>query len=197
VHRAPVAPLLLAILALSAPSPAAAADGEARPWFVPDHAKLQLAGSVGFLSPGVGYQVAGRRLHLDVLFGWVPESVGGDDIYAVTGKVTYAPWRFGVGGRWRVEPVRTALQATYTFGSQYFTRSPDRYPSGYYDLPTAWHTGVAFGSALTYRSRSGREVGIYGESVALTMRLRDWWRNRDVIDASDVFSFAIGAMVGF
>ena len=54
-----------------------------------------------------------------------------------------------------------------------------------------------FGGALTYRSRGGREVGLYGESVAPTMRLRDWWRNRNVIDPSDVFSFAIGAMVGF
>lgn len=192
------APLVLAVLGLCAPCAAtAAADREARPWFVPDHAKLQLAGNVGFLSPGVGYQVAGRRIHLDVLLGWVPESIGGDDIYSVTGKVTYAPFRLRAAGRWRVEPVRTALQVTYTMGSQYFTRSPSRYPSGYYDLPTAWHTGIAVGGALTHRSRGGRELGLYWESVALTMMLRDWLRNPDVIDASDVFSFAVGAMVGF
>jgi hypothetical protein len=165
---------------------------------VPDHAKLQLAGNIGFVSPGIGYQLAGRRIHLDLLFGWVPASIGGDDVYSATGKITYAPWHLRAGERWRIEPFRPALQLTHTFGSQYFTRSPDRYPSGYYDLPTGWYSGVAVGASLTREDRRrGRELSFYVEQVALTMALRDWWRNRDVIDPSDVVSLAIGVMVGF
>jgi hypothetical protein len=167
---------------------------------VPDHAKVQLAGQIGLVSEGVGYQVAGQRLHLDLLFGWVPASVaGGDDIYCLTGKITHVPWRLRAGTRWRLEPVRTAAQLTYTFGSQYFTRPPDRYPSGYYDLPTAWHMGVALGGAVTRPPRRDREreVGFYWEFVALPLQVRDWWRNRDVIDLSDVVSVAVGVTLGF
>lgn len=193
---------LLVALTLSAPCASEAEDPSLRsraapPWYVPQHAKLQLAGQIGFLSPGVGYEVAGRRVHLDVFLGWVPARIGGDDIYSVTGKATYAPWRLRAS-RWRVEPVRAALQLTYTFGSQYFLRSPDRYPSGYYDLPTALHAGVALGGAVTREGRGdGRELGLYYELVALPTVLRDWWDNRTVLDARDVFSLALGAMVRF
>lgn len=197
------APRLLLALALAASCLAAAADDDtvraARPWFVPDHGKLQLAGQIGFLSPGIGYELAGRRIHLDLLFGWVPEAVAGDDIYPLTGKLTYAPWSLNAGSRWRVEPMRAALQLTYTFGSQYFTRLSDRYPSGYYDLPSAWHTGVALGAAVARRARGERrrEVGLYWELVALPLQLREWRKNPDVLDANDIFSFAVGVTVGF
>jgi hypothetical protein len=195
------AQLLLVVAVLSSPC-VAAADDEAprrRPWVVPDHAKLQLAGQIGFLSPGIGYALAGDDVEVDVLLGWVPPFHGADDIWSVSGKITYAPLHLRVGSRWRIEPFRAALQLTYTFGPEYFADVPDRYPSGYYDLPTAWHSGVAFGGAVTRRGHGGRgrEVGFFAEAVALPLQLRDWWRNRNVIDASDVLTVAAGVMVGF
>jgi hypothetical protein len=197
----PVA-LGLVALALSVPCVATANDDReraARRWFVPDHGKLQLGGDVGFVSPGIGYEVAGRRVHLDVLFGWVPAWVGGHDIYSLTGKLTYAPSSIDAGARWRVEPVRAALQLTRTFGSQYFTRLPDRYPSGYYEVPTAWHAGVALGGAVAREvaGGDGREVGVYWELVALALRLRDWSENRGALGLTDVVTVAVGATVGF
>lgn len=202
LHRR-AARLLLVAAALSLPCVAMAGDHQAprpaRRWFLPDHAKLQLAGQIGFLSPGIGYALAGEKVELDLFFGWVPAFVGADDIWSLTTKITYAPWRLRAGPTWRIEPVRAALQLTYTFGSQYFTSAPGRYPSGYYDLPTAWHSGVALGGAVTRRSHGDqrREVGFYAEAVALPLQLRDWWRNRNVIDASDAVSVAAGVTVRF
>lgn len=164
---------------------------------MPDHLTLQLAGEIGFISPGIGYRLAGGKVHLDALFGWVPASIGGDDIYALTGKVTFAPWTLPLGERWRLDPIHAAVQGTHTFGSQYFTKPPSRYPRGYYDLPTAWYSGVALGAGVAHRDVRGRELGVYVELVALTMQLRDWWRNQRVIDLSDVVSVAIGAQVAF
>jgi hypothetical protein len=194
---------LLVALALGVPGAAVAAEGALslraeRPWFVPDHAQLQLAGDIGFLSPGMGYELAGRRVDLDLFLGWVPASIGGEDIYSVTGKITYAPWRLGAGPGWRVAPLRIAAQATYTFGSQYFVAAPGRYPSGYYEIPTALHTGVALGGAATRKLGGGeREIGLYGEIVALTEGLRAWRENPDVVDVSDVLSLALGTQVRF
>lgn len=168
------------------------------PWYVPDHVKLQLAGQIGFLSPGLGVDLASGKLHLDLFLGWVPESVGGKDILSVTGKLGYAPWRLRVAPRWHVVPLTAAVQATYTFGSQYFVEAPEHYPSGYYEMPTALDLGVSLGGAVLRQQRgSDREVGVYYEIVALGKMLMLWRENPDVLDASDVLSMALGAMLRF
>jgi hypothetical protein len=122
--RTAVAAVALAALA----APAGAAGERGRPWYAPDHTKLQLAGNIGFLSPGLGY-AWGRRLEGDVFFGWVPEAIGGTDILSVTGKLTWAPW--SVESRpWSFRPFTAALQLTYTFDDQYELLRP-------YFIPTA------------------------------------------------------------
>jgi hypothetical protein len=178
--RAALAGLAAALLA-----PAVAAGA---PWYEPDHAKLQLAGNVGFLSPGVGYAF-GRRLEADLFLGWVPEAVGGTDIFSATGKLTFAPWSRQVR-RWRLRPVTAALQVTYTFGEQYFVIPPFTF------TPTALRAGVAFGAAAS-RTVRGRELGVYAELVALDQALGYALSNRRALDLHDAFSLAIGARVAF
>jgi len=169
------------LLALGAPALA-----QERPWYVPGHAKLQLAGNVGFLSPGVGWTFA-RRFDADLFFGWVPEAVGGTDIFAVTAKLTWAPWVVDAG-RWRLHPVTAALQVTYTFGDQYFVVPRFAF------TPTALRGGVGIGVAAS-RPAWGRRVGLYAELGAIDIGLGYWLTNRDSVRASDVFSLALGARV--
>lgn len=169
---------------LAAPAGAAAE----RPWYAPDHAKLQLAGNVGFLSPGVGWGL-GRRLDVDLFAGWVPEAVGGTDIFSVTGKVTWAPWSL-VAGSWRVRPLTTSVQLTYTFGDQYFVVPP------FFFTPTALRSGIGLGAAAS-RELRGRRVGLYAELVALDVPLGFWIGNPDALGPEDVFSLAIGARLEF
>jgi hypothetical protein len=195
-RRPPAGAALLVALATVAPW-SAEADDERRRWFVPDHAKLQLAGEIGFVSPGVGYELANRKVHLDAFFGWVPEAVGGQDIFSLTTKLSYAPWRERAGRDWRVQPLIAGVQLTYTFGSQYFLRQPSRYPDGYYDLPTALHAGVSIGGSVTRKLRDGRELGVYYELVAIDQMLRAWIENPDAIAAGDVVSLAIGTRFRF
>lgn len=180
--RAPLARAALAGLAAAAllvPSPPAAAT---RPWYVPDHAKLQLAGNVGFVSPGLGY-AWGRRVEGDVFFGWVPEALGGD-VFSLTGKLVISPWELG-DRRWRARPFTAAVQLTHTFGDPYVVIPPEPF------LPTALRAGLAFGSELARRWR-GRTVGVYAELVALDLGLAYWLSNRDALGPSDVFSLALG-----
>jgi hypothetical protein len=188
------AALLLLVAAIALPRAGAARDD---PWFVPDHAKLQLAGDIGFLSPGIGWELWDRRLEADLFFGWVPESIGGHDIYSATAKLTYAPWRLRAGPHWRIQPLRTGVQVTWTFGSEYFVSQPERYPSGYYDFPTALHAGLALGAAVIRKLPHERDLTLYAEAVALDTMLRDWHENRETIAASDVLSLAIGTRYRF
>lgn len=159
-----------------------------RPWYVPDHGKLQLAGNVGFLSPGAGWAL-GRRVDIDVLVGWVPEAIGGTDILSITGKVTWAPGAIDAG-RWRVHPFTAALQVTYTFGDQYFVVPRFTF------TPTALRSGIGLGAAAS-RPVGARRAGVYAELVALDVPLVYWLSNRDALGPEDVFSLALGARLEF
>lgn len=195
--RAPRAARALAVaLAVAAPRTAGASARADRAWWVPDHAKVQLAGDIGFVSPGVGWELAGRRLELDAFAGWVPASVGGRDLFSATAKLGFTPWRVAVR-RVRLQPITAALQVTYTFGSAFFVTSPDTHPPGYYELPTAVHADLAIGAAVARTLRGERELGVSVEVVGRDHDVRDWLDNRRALSAGDVLSLALGARLRF
>lgn len=178
-----------AVMLALAPAPAAAA---ARPWFLPDQARLQFAGQVGFLSPGLGWELAGGRAEADLLYGFVPASLAGEDLHALTLKLGWRPITLSPGRGWRLRPLTSALQLTYTFDRDHFVRQPGRYPRSYYDVPTAVRTGLAVGASLGRVRRGGAEVALYAELVALDVMLVAWARNPATIGPRDVFSLALG-----
>jgi hypothetical protein len=168
-----------------------------RPWYLPDQAKLQFAGDIGFLSPGLGYSLARGRLEADLFFGWVPRAIGAEDIVSFTGKLTWVPWRIPVERRWYVRPLTLGLQVTYTLGDEYFVTVPSRYGPGYYDFPTALRAGIALGGGVGRRLGGAiREVGLYYELVALDAMLFLWARNTRALGPEDVFTLALGVRVG-
>jgi hypothetical protein len=174
---------------------ASAGSAPERAWYVPDHAKLQLAGNIGFLSPGVGYAFARDRLEADLFLGWVPEAIGGEDLFSVTAKLTWLPWTADVQG-WRLRPVTVGLQLTRTFGKGFFVLEPDEYPRGYHMLPTALRAGLCLGGVAGKPAWGLEQVGFYYELVALDVMLAFWTTNR-ALGFADVFSLALGARVEF
>jgi hypothetical protein len=167
------------------------------PWYVPDRVKLQYAGNIGFVSPGVGW--GAPRVETDLFFGWVPYAVAGEDVVSVTGKVTWLPWREPLGRRWLVRPITLGLQLTYTFGSEFYLTLPSRYRPHYYDFPTAVRAGITLGGTLGRRTDGGRvrEVGVYWELVGLDLMLFEWARNPSALGPADVFSLALGVRAAF
>jgi hypothetical protein len=187
-----------ALLAVALAAPVAASGrGSERHWALPDQAKLQLAGNVGFVSPGVGWSWLGTRLEGDLFFGWVPRPIGGDSIVSFTGKLTLAPWRLRPGSGWSVRPLTAALQLTYTFGHEYFLRLPEHYPQGYYSAATALRSAVAVGASVGRRQWGLEEVGAYAEFVALDAMLGFWIANPRALGPTDVLSLAIGVRAAF
>jgi hypothetical protein len=197
--RAAAATVLASAVAIAAPTGAAGEDRveHTRHWILPDQAKLQLAGNVGFLSPGVGWSWLGSRVEGDLFFGWVPASIGGDSIVSLTGKLTLAPWRLRPGSGWSVRPLTAALQLTYTFGHEYFLRLPDHYPHGYYSAATAIRTAVAVGASVGRPQWGLDELGVYAELVALDAMLGFWIANPRALGPADVLSLAVGVRAAF
>jgi hypothetical protein len=183
--------LLVAALAAAAPSRGAAWFDEG--WYVPDQSKLQLAGWVGFLSPGVGYSWFDRRVEADLFFGWVPPPLGGEHITSLTSKLTWLPLRLAVGDQVTVQPLSLSLQVTYTFGHEYWVFEPSKYPTeNYYPLPTALRGGVGIGGDVGLPLWGLERAALYYELVAIDVMLGYWIGNRHAVSPVDVFSLALG-----
>lgn len=193
VRRAGVVALMLAALD---GAPALAEERRRHP-LLPDQAKLQFAGAIGLASAGTGYAFARRRVEIDVFVGWVPESLADVDLFAVTGKVTWLPWRARLGREWRLRPFTAGLAMSYWLGDRFFIRHPDRYPSGYYPLPTALRASVQLGGTFGRPVGAFRELALYWELVAVDLPLAYWIRNPDAVRGQDVVSLSLGVRAAF
>jgi hypothetical protein len=189
--------LLVLLLAWDVALPRGAEARVEQPWYVPDQSKLQLAGWMGFISPGVGYSWFGRRLETDLFFGWVPPPLGGEHIVSLTGKVTWLPVRLGSAQGLTANLLTLSAQVTYTFGSEYWVFEPSgRYPTpDYYPLPTALRAAAGVGGDVGRPVGSLERVSVYYELVALDLMLGYWIGNPAALGPSDVFSLAVGLRV--
>ncbi len=66
---------------------------------IPKDMVVQHAGSIGFMSVGIGYPVfKNKRGSLDFNYGYVPESRGGT-LHILSGKFAYRPWKLKINRR--------------------------------------------------------------------------------------------------
>jgi hypothetical protein len=187
-RRARAIALVLAVLDCAS----AAAEERRRHPLLPDQAKLQFAGAIGLVSAGTGYAFARRRVELDLFLGWVPESLADAHLVALTGKLTWLPWSARLARDWRLRPFTAGLAVSYWLNDRFFLRNPDRYPSGYYPVPTALRATVAVGGTIGRSIGPFSELALYWELVAVDVPLAFWIQNRRTVSATDVISLALG-----
>lgn len=172
-------------------------SADALPWFVPDQAVLQLAGSIGLLSAGPGWGFLDDGVEAGLLLGWAPPAVAGEDFVTVTLKGQWHPFRLRLRG-WTLRPLTVGLQLSYTFGDAYFVKLPARYPDGYYWFDTALRPALLLGGGAgrPVPSLGLRLVEGYVELVATDYRLVHFLRNPATVETG-LFSLALGAKVRF
>jgi hypothetical protein len=174
-----------------------AQDSTRRHKWLPEYLKLQYAGGIGFMSVGVGYQNRKEKLEGDFYYGYVPESVGGVSIHAVSAKITWHPVK-PVGWRsWQLHPLSFGALVSYTFGKQYFLFSPKNYPYSYYNFPTALHGGAFVGGRLDKVFGSGRKLGLYYELGSNDREIVSFAQNGSSISVTEVLNLALGLRASF
>ncbi|MBZ4418929.1 hypothetical protein [Myxococcus sp. RHSTA-1-4] len=183
--------LLIPVEALTEP------PREGPPWYVPDHASLQLAGSIGLLSAGPGWAFLDEAVEAGLLLGWAPPLVAGEDFLTLTLKGQWHPFRVEWRG-WSLRPLTVGMLFSYTFGDAYFVRLPDRYPDGYYWFKTGLRPALLVGGgagrpvpALGLRLLEG-----YFELVATDYRTIHFVQDPGTV-RTGLFSLALGARFRF
>lgn len=159
---------------------------------LPDFVKVQYAGSIGFTSFGLGYQTRKDRLEGDLYYGYVPKSVGGVHIHALSGKGTLQLINKVKLKSIELRPLALGAVVSYTFGKQYFGFSPDNYPFSYYDFPTALHIGGFIGGRVDKVLKTGRKVGLYYELGSTDKEIASFLANRRSLHPTDILNLGVG-----
>jgi hypothetical protein len=116
-------------------------------WYTPDYVKMQLAGNIGFVSVGVGYEVFEDVLFSELLYGYVPKSISrADRIHLITIKNTFPVFKKEIGENLTISPI-AGFTTTLDIGTTTFTTLPNKYPDGYY-VPTAVHFTIFGGVSV-------------------------------------------------
>jgi len=175
-------------------------SSRSRSKWLPDHAKLQYAGGIGFFSVGAGYTTQKDKLHGDLYYGYTPKSVGGLHIHALTAKATWFPLKNISHKSFQVRPLTAGLLVNYTFGKQYFGFTPENYPFDYYKFPTSLHMGAFIGGQVNKKFSSQRgvkQLGLYYELGTFDREVISYVRNRKALSITAILNLGIGAVTAF
>lgn len=119
---------------------------------IPDHAKLQYAGSIGMFSTGPGWTYGRKKQwETDILLGFVPKFESDKAKFVLTLKETYLPWLIRVKeSDWLVQPLTASFFASSVWGGNFWTFAPDRYPSGYWGFTTRVRLNLSMGERVMF-----------------------------------------------
>lgn len=170
---------------------------EHKPFYIPDHAKAQFAGGIGFVSVGVGFSNKKEKLEGDFYYGYVPESVGGDHLHAISSKLTWFPVNAIHHKSLQLKPLSLGVLLNYTFGKEYFLFAPENYPYEYYGHPTALHAGFFMGGQANLQvNKRLKKIGVYYELGTTDVELASFLGNRRSLKPGDIFNLGIGVKAG-
>lgn len=207
--------LSAALLALSAPVAALAAAPPVSPGegaydvrveryvagysaLIPKYAKLQFAGSIGLASVGLGWDYGkNRRWETDLLIGVVPRLESNRAKMTFTVRECFVPCDFAIGASpVSFAPLRVSLGLNSIIGHEFWPKSPNRYPDGYYFFSTKFQVVFAIGQQFNIniadeKRRLWRSVGLYYELSTNDKYVLSGFGNRH-LGFADVFHLDFG-----
>jgi len=192
--------LLTAVLVLPFTALGQEADSmsQSRKWYVPDAAVIQYAGNMGMLSAGPGYDLAKKKIALDLLFGYVPKFEAEEIGRIISLKATYKPFRIALNEKYTLIPVQGGLGVSYHFGDQFSTSWEGPIPKGYYWWPTSWRVLGFAGAAINRKIEDStvKNLELYGGLGTYDLVTTAWYRD-DRLTLWDIMSASAGVRISF
>lgn len=117
---------------------------------IPTQTVLQTCGNMGLFSFGVGWDYGKhRQWETQLLFGYIPKYDSNNAKMTMTLKQNYIPWSVPMGHGWAFEPLECGLYFNTVFGSDFWTKQPSKYGSGYYPFSTRIRPNIFVGERFT------------------------------------------------
>jgi hypothetical protein len=119
-----------------------------RAWYVPDYIKAQFAGNTGFISIGAGYNLFGDLVQSDILYGYVPSSIGGNTIHTLAQKNSFLIYDYKFS-KYALSPY-AGFTINLELGGNSDGFFSEKYPDGYYKT-NAIHFTFFIGGKIFYK----------------------------------------------
>ena len=165
---------------------------------IPDHYKMQFAGSIGMVSLGTGWTYGKKKQwETDLMFGFLPKFESEHHKLVFTVKQSYVPWRLRVKeSAWVVQPLSCSMFLSSVLNEKFWTREPDRYPKGYYGFSTRIRANLSLGQRIMYDIPDVsdwwvQDISLYYELGACDTDLCTFFGDRS-IKFRQILSLAVG-----
>lgn len=117
---------------------------------IPTQHVMQFAGNMGAVSIGIGWEYGKRQQwETHLLLGYVPKYDSRHGKITVTLKENYIPWSIYMNNGWSLEPFECGLYFNSVIGSEFWTKQPTKYGSGYYPFSTRFRPNIFIGQRIT------------------------------------------------
>lgn len=178
-------------------------DLMAQKFLIPQTAVVQRAGSIGYNSFGIGYNLFNNKKgSLDLSWGYVPKSKGGrQDVFAA--KFAYRPFSINIKNFGVLSPLNPGLFFTHHPGGKFHTLAEEQHPSGYYWWSSAVRVHISGSTELKINTpkslaRTGVEqVAIFTEFNTNELYFVSWVKNREQVSLRDIFKLGVGVKAYF
>ncbi len=167
---------------------------------VPHHAVVQHSGGIGYFAIGAGYSTRNNKLSGELLYGYLPKSIGGVEIHSATVKLQWIPLKIIEKQKLFLKPLITGILINHSFGDQYFGFNPDNYPYSYYKFPTSLNAALVLGSEIGLqrpKAATVRAVSFYYELIVFDRELISFVTNSKHIHLDDILTLGLGIRVHF
>jgi hypothetical protein len=175
-------------------------SGQRLNWAIPDFATVQYAGSIGYFSTGLGYDVLKSKARFSTHFGVVPQKRGGA-LNVVSAKLFFKTATITVWNRVRMNPVDIGVMGSFHYGDNFETRWPEGvHPKGYYWWHPALRAHLGMESSLSYQFKKDhplRSVTGYVEFNTNELYFISFIQNIRTVSFWDVVKIGTGARVNF
>lgn len=192
--------LLSAILGIAAET----TNAQSFKFLIPDAAILQHAGSTGYFSAGAGYSLfKNNRGSLDITYGFVPESRGGE-LHIAALKFAYRPFEIKVKDWAMIYPINPGVFISYTFDyALSFNFNTVQYEKGYYYWSEAARPHLSFSNEIEFDARKIlgdhkiKKISLYTEFNTNDYYIVNYLQNVATIGLDEIFMLGIGLKAKF
>ena len=173
-------------------------------FLVPDVAILQHAGSTGYINVGAGYTLfKNNRGSLDITYGYVPESKGGE-LHIAALKFAYRPFEIKVKDWATIYPLNPGVFLSYTFDyALSFNFNTVQYEKGYYYWSEAARPHLSFSNEIEFNAKKIlgdskiKKLALYTEFNTNDYYLVNYFQNAKTIGLDEIFMLGIGVKAKF
>lgn len=166
----------------------------------PDQVNLQYAGSIGYFSGGIGYNLWNEKTVLSAHYGYVPKNKGGW-MSIFTAKFEYKPFEIKVKNKFIIHPINPVFFPSYTSGDNFdYQFKTSQYREGYYFWSSALRLHLGAGSEvkiLNNKTAAFKSVSFYVEANTNDLYAISWFENRTTTPFYAMFKLGYGLRLNF